>query len=318
VTLVRDGVDVIHACNPPDTLFVLGMLLRPFGVRFVFDQHDLCPEVYDARFPTGSGIARRGLLALERGSYRLADQVIVTNESYKQVALTRGGIGPSKVTVVRSGPDPASFRRGERDPGHAHGREYLCCYLGVMGPQDGVDLALRAIDVFVHHMKRTDTQFVFIGAGDRFDDLRALARELELDEFVDFTGRLPANDPELLSVLSSADIGLCPDPFNALNDASTMNKTLEYMAFELPVVAFDLHETRVSAREAAVYVTPNDVGEYARAIGDLLDDPDRRRSMGTSGRRRVEGELSWQHQVPALLSVYSRVVPLASPSTGTV
>jgi asparagine synthase (glutamine-hydrolysing) len=306
VAALREGFDVIQACNPPDTMFAIAALFRVRGVRFVFDQHDLCPEVYESRFPSGSKAIRRALLALERATYRTANHVIATNESYRQTALTRGHRRPGDVTVVRTGPDPGKLRRGPELAQWRHGRAHLCCYVGVMGPQDGVDLALRAAAVVVHELLRTDVQFVFVGAGDCYDMLRDLATSLKIDDFVDFTGRIP--DDELFSVLSTADLGLSPDPLNPLNDVSTMNKTMEYMAFELPVVAFDLHETRVSAGDAAVYVEPNDVQQYAEAIVTLLDKEDERASMGRYARRRVEDVLAWQRQLPEYLNVFEQTL----------
>jgi glycosyltransferase involved in cell wall biosynthesis len=301
----------MQACNPPDTFFALALLYKPFGKKFVFDQHDLCPEVYESRFPDGSGLVHRALLGLERATYATADHVISTNESYRAVAHDRGGVAQDDVTVVRTGPDPDRLRRGHSDETLKHGARYLCCYLGVMGPQDGVDLAIRSAAFVVHELRRTDIHFTFIGGGDSFDELRALAADLDLGDFVDFTGRV--SDDELFAVLSSADLGLCPDPKNPLNDVSTMNKTMEYMSFELPVVAFDLHETRVSADEAAAYVQPNDVELYGKTIVALLDDPSTRAEMGAFGRRRVVEKLAWHHQAEHYVSVYDRLSQPSEP-----
>ncbi len=300
-----EGFDVLQACNPPDTYFLLGALWKPAGKRFVFDQHDLCPEVYRSRFPDGSPWLERALRLLERATYRTADHVIVTNESYRHVARERGRVPAERVTVVRTGPDPERLRPVRPDPAWRHGRAHLLVYLGVMGPQDGVDLALEAMDRIVHHHGRDDVHLVLIGGGDCFDELQALAARLGLGAHVTFTGRVP--DDTVFSVLSSADVGLSPDPSNPLNDVSTMNKTMEYMAFRLPVVAFDLPETRVSAGEAASYVPPNDVDAYAKAVLELLDDEPRRRAMGAAGRRRVEEVLAWAHQAPGYVEVFRRL-----------
>jgi glycosyltransferase involved in cell wall biosynthesis len=227
------------------------------------------------------------------------------------VALGRGKVSASDVTVVRTGPDSSSLVRREPVDAWRAGRRFLCAYLGVMGPQDGVDIALRAAARLVD-AGRNDIQFVFIGSGDCFDELVSLASELGISEHVTFTGRAP--DETVFEIFSTADLGLSPDPLNPLNDVSTMNKTMEYMAFGLPVVAFDLVETRVSAADAAVYVRPNDVDAYARAIGDLLDDPERRGSMARSGRERVEQVLSWEHQRDAYVEVYRRLVAARQPS----
>ena len=299
-----EGFDVIQACNPPDTFWALALPFKLVGRRFVFDQHDLCPEVYESRFPDGSRALLGGLRLLERATYAVADHVISTNESYRATAMRRGNVASEDITVVRTGPDPDRLRRGESSPDWRRGRTYLCAYLGVMGPQDGVDLALRAVAEFARD-GRDDTQFVFMGKGDSTDELMELAKELEITDLVTFTGRIP--DEVVSEVLSTADLGLSPDPLNPLNDVSTMNKTMEYMAFELPVVAFDLKETRVSADGAATYVQPNDVAAYARAIGELLDDPERRRQMGQQGRQRVVDVLAWQHQAPRYVGAYEQL-----------
>jgi glycosyltransferase involved in cell wall biosynthesis len=298
---ISEGFDVIQACNPPDTYWALAAPFKLFGKPFVFDQHDLSPEVYASRFDDPSPIVRRILLILERATYAIADHVITTNESYRETAIDRGGVAPERVTIVRNGPDPVRFRKGSPVPSWRRGKRYLCAYLGMMGPQDGVDFAVRAVAA-IQRSGRDDVQFVFMGAGERFDSLVALADELGVAELTTFTGLVL--DETIFEVLSTADVGLCPDPLNPLNDVSTMMKTMEYMAFAVPVVAFDLKETRISAGSAAVYVRPNSVEEYAYAILQLLDDPERRASMGEVGRQRVEDELGWNHQVPKYVGVY--------------
>ena len=306
----------LQACNPPDIFWPIAMLLRLADrTRFVFDHHDLSPELYESRFPDGPKLPYRGLRALERRTHRTADQVISTNESYRQIAITRSGKSSSDVTVVRTGPDPERLRRGEPRPGLRRGRAHLAAYIGVMGPQDGVDIVLRAAAVVVHEFRRTDIAFTLIGSGDCFDELVALRDELKLTEHVEFTGRAP--DEAVTDILSTADVGLSPDPKNPLNDVSTMNKTMEYMAFELPVVAFDLRETRVSAGDAAVYVRPNDIRAYAEAIIELADDEGRRSLMGKLGRARVEQELAWGHQERAYVDVYRRLLAGTRRRPGT-
>ena len=303
----RGGFDVVQACNPPDIFWPLARLLRwTDGTRFVFDHHDLCPELYESRFVGGSRLAYQGLLALERRTFREADRVVSTNESYREVALRRGGKSPDEVTVVRTGPDADRLRAGPQDPSLRRGRRHLVAYLGVMGPQDGVDLALRAAHSIVHEQGRTDVSFLLMGAGDCHHDLVALRGELGLDEYVEMPGRVP--DDFVATALSTADLGLCPDPKNPLNDLSTMNKTMEYMSFGIPVVAFDLRETRVSAGAAAAYASPNDVTDLACTIVRLLDDPERRARMARLGRERVERELEWEHQRGAYLRVYADLV----------
>ena len=296
---------VIQACNPPDIFWPIALAFRLERTKFVFDHHDLCPELFLSRFENPPAIPRKGLLWLERRTFRTAKHVISTNESYRQVAIDRGGKSPDDVTVVRTGPDPERLKRGPADEELKRGRKYLATYIGVMGPQDGVDIAVRAADIIVREFGRDDIAFTLIGSGDSYDELVALRDELGLQGHVEFTGRAP--DELVTKIMSTADAGLSPDPKNPLNDVSTMNKTMEYMAFELPVVAFDLRETRVSAQDAAVYATPNDVHEYAKALVELLDDDAARAQLGKLGRARVEDELAWSHQERAYLAVYQRL-----------
>jgi glycosyltransferase involved in cell wall biosynthesis len=299
--------DVLQACNPPDIFWPIARWLRRRdGSRFVFDHHDLCPELYDSRFPNGNALPRRGLLALEKSTFRAADHVVATNTSYAEIAMRRGGKAPEEVTVVRTGPDHDSLRREDEVPALRRGRHHLVAYIGVMGPQDGVDLAVRAAAHVVHGLGRKDVAFTFMGAGDRYADLVALRDELGLQDHLELPGRVP--DRVVLDVLSTADIGLSPDPKNPLNDLSTMNKTLEYMAFGLPVVAFDLKETRVSAGEAALYVQSGDVPAYAAAIVTLLDDRAKREAMGNAGRLRIENNLGWPYQREAYVGVFDALV----------
>ena len=298
---------VIQACNPPDIFWPLALAFRALeGTRFVFDHHDLCPELFQSRFPSGPRLPYKGLLALERRTHRAADHVIATNDSYREIAMTRGGKRAHEVTVVRTGPDLLRLQRGEADPELRRGRRYLVAYIGVMGPQDGVDIAVRVADIVVNKFRRDDIAFTLIGSGDCFDDLVALRDELGLAGHVEFTGRAP--DELVVRIMSTADAGLSPDPKNPLNDVSTMNKTMEYMAFGLPVIAFDLRETRVSAGSAAVYVEPNDEHEYAEAVVALMDDEPRRAEMGKLARERVEQELAWGHQESAYLGVYQHLL----------
>jgi len=271
----------------------------------VYDQHDLCPELYRSRFASGPTLPYRALLIAERITYWLSAQVISTNESYRAIALHRGRKHEADVTVVRTGPDPNRMLPVEPDPTLRRGYRYLLVYIGVMGPQDGVDVALRAMHHIVHVLGRTDVAITLIGDGDAGADLRALATELDLDAYVHFTGR--ASDELVSRLLSTADIGLSPDPKNPLNDVSTMNKTMEYMAFELPVVAFDLVETRVSAADAADYAEPNQVDDYAITVVRLLEDDVRRKQMGIAGRRRVCDVLAWRHQADDYVGVYDRL-----------
>ena len=298
---------VLQACNPPDIFWPIARWLRRRdGTRFVFDHHDLCPELYDSRFPDGRPLPKRGLLALERRTFDTADHVVATNASYAEVAMRRGSKAPDDVTVVRTGPDQERLHRKAAVPELRRGRKHLVAYIGVMGPQDGVDLAVRAAAYIVRNLGREDISFTFMGAGDSHQQIVALRDELGLQDYVELPGRVP--DDTVVNVLSTAAVGLSPDPKNPLNDVSTMNKTLEYMAFELPVVAFDLKETRVSAGEAATYIASGDVGAYARAIVELLDDGDKRAAMGKAGRIRIEQELGWSYQRDLYVGVYDTIV----------
>jgi glycosyltransferase involved in cell wall biosynthesis len=298
---------VLQACNPPDIFWPIARWLRRRdGTRFVFDHHDLCPELYDSRFPDGRPLPKRGLLALEKATFHTADHVVATNASYAEVAMRRGSKAPDDVTVVRTGPDHERLHRKAAVPELRRGRKHLVAYIGVMGPQDGVDLAVRAAAHIVRNLGRKDIAFTFMGAGDSHQQIVAMRDELGLQDYVELPGRVP--DDTVVNVLSTAAVGLSPDPKNPLNDVSTMNKTLEYMAFELPVVAFDLKETRVSAGEAATYIASGDVGAYARAIVELLDDGDKRAAMGKVGRIRIEQELGWSYQRDLYVGVYDTIV----------
>ncbi|MGW0808380.1 glycosyltransferase family 4 protein [Nonomuraea sp. NPDC002799] len=295
-------VDVVHGCNPPDLFYLVARKLARKGTRFVFDQHDLVPELYLSRFGRGKDLLYRVVCGLERRTYDAAHVVIATNESYREVALTRGGKRPDEVFVVRSAPAVERFHQVPPDTSIKRGKPYLLCYLGVMGPQDGVDYALRALA----RLERQDWHAVFVGGGDTFDAMVALSGELGLADRVEFTGRIP--DEDLMRYLSTADVCLSPDPLNPLNDVSTMNKIMEYMAMAKPIVSFELREARVSAGEAALYAPANDEAEFAKLIAYLLDHPDERRRMGEIGQERVQGPLSWNESRKALIAAYSKVI----------
>lgn len=297
--------DVLQACNPPDTYWLLGALWKLRRRAYVFDQHDLCPEVYEARFGK-RGLLHRGLLLLEALTYRVADRVVSPNPAYREVALRRGRVPAERTAVVMSTPDPDLMRRGPAHPELRAGRSHLVCYVGIMGPQDGVDLLLAAIDAYVHDLGREDAQFALIGFGDDLENLRAECTRRGLDPWVTFTGRV--DHDELGRWLSTADLGVTPDPQNEFNHRSTMNKTLEYMAHEVPVVATDLRETRRCAADAAIYVSGNDPHESARAIAALLDDPTGRAEMGRAGRARIETELAWSLQARAYVATVDGLV----------
>jgi glycosyltransferase involved in cell wall biosynthesis len=308
----RGRFAVIQSCNPPDIFWPIGRVFRLLqGSRFVFDHHDLCPETYQSRFPDGSRVLYRGLRFLERCTVRSADHVISTNGSYRNVVMKRHKVRPESATVVRTGPDSTRLKCTNPEPELRRGRPHLVAYIGVMGPQDGVDIVLQIADIIVNRLHRKDISFTLMGSGDCFDQLLEMRDRLGLADYVELTGRVP--DETVAAILSTAAVGISPDPKNPLNDLSTMNKTMEYMAFGLPVVAFDLRETRASAADAGAYARPNDIDELAGVLIDLIDDDPRRRAMGAAGRSRVERELDWSHQAPAYLSVYER---LLNPSEG--
>jgi glycosyltransferase involved in cell wall biosynthesis len=298
---LRHRVDVIHVANPPDFFFALSGLLRRLGAATIFDQHDPSPELNLAQGGRRGGIIDRFLRWCESRTYRAADVVIATNDSMRDLAVGRGGVDPARVVVVRSSVDPTRTYRVDAAPGLKQGREFLVVYLGVMGPQDGLDLFVRMARAMADRMPGK-IRFIAVGDGSERRRARALATSLDLDDDMSFPGRLP--DDEVRAVLSTADVAVGPDPQNGFNELCTMNKTLEYMAMGVPVVAFDLTETRVSAADAAVYATPNDAADLARLAIQLLSEPDRGAWRGRLGQDRVAGALSWGNSVAALRRAY--------------
>jgi glycosyltransferase involved in cell wall biosynthesis len=306
LVFVRHGFDIVHAHNPPDTFVFIAAFYKLFGARFVFDHHDLSPEMYRARFSGGSRLIFRALVGLEQLSCRLADRVIATNESYKAVEMRRGCVPEGRITVVRNGPHLNRLRPVDPDPDLRQKGKTVIAYVGVIGFQDGVDYLLRALKHLIHDLRRTDFFCVLIGTGDALASLRLLAAELGLEEYVRLTGFI--SDAALLRYLSAADICVDPVPSNSFNDRSTMQKVMEYMALSKPIVAFDLPEHRFTAQQAALYVKPNDELEFARGLAQLMDDPERRQAMGSFGRQRVESALAWPYSVRALLEAYRAVL----------
>jgi glycosyltransferase involved in cell wall biosynthesis len=304
IALAGRGFDVIHACNPPDSFWLLGLFWRPFGKRFIFDHHDLSPEMYAAKFEREGGFFYKGLLWLERRSFRTAKIVITTNESHKRIAVERGGKHPDDVFVVRSGPDLKRFSRYEPDLRYHHGKAHLLVYLGEICKQDGVDHLVRAVKALRDELGRKDFFCMFVGGGPHQPAIKAYAEAEGIMDVANFTGRV--SDEALCRILSSATIGVDPDPKNPWSDKSTMNKVVEYMYFGLPVVAYDLHETRVSAAEAGIYAEANSEIALARAIDALLDDPAQQAAMAERGETRVRATLAWDHSVAPLLAAYDK------------
>lgn len=300
------GLDVLHACNPPETYFLLGGFFKLFGKRFLFDHHDLSPEMYLAKGGRPGGLLHRGLQWMERCTFAAADVVVAPNMSHRQIAMKRGGVPSERVFVVRSGPDLDRLRLLPPEPALKDGAAYLACYLGEMCPQDGVDYLLRAAEILVHQRDRQDIRFVLLGGGPSLQELKDLRNRLGLGPYVEFTGRV--SDDDLCRYLSTADLCLDPDPLTDWSDRSTMNKIMEYMAFGKPIVAFRLKENEFSAGEAARFVEPNNTPAFAEAIEDLLRDAPRRQRMGEAGRHRVETALAWEFSRAPLLAAYERVL----------
>ena len=307
---VKDGFSVIHAANPPDLLWLIAAPYRLFGKRFVFDHHDLVPELFEERFGRDRKLLLSVARLLERMSFRLASHVISTNESYRNVAIERGGKTLSDVTVVRNGPDPADFKDIEPDEQIRALARTVVGYLGNMNPQDGVDILLQAAAIIKEKHDHSNIGFVLVGGGSAFDSLVALRADLGLEEVVIMTGTIPWS--KVLSTLSATDICVQPDPPGGLNDHSTMNKLMEYMMLEKAVIAFDLPETRVSGGDAVVYVSGDSADALAATIMDLASDEQRRKSLGQKGYERVANNLAWHHQSPYLISVYQQLFPQAN------
>lgn len=299
------GFDVIQACNPPDNIFLIGALFKIFGKRFIFDHHDICPELFVAKFGARGRLYRLACF-LERMSFRVADVSIATNESYRQIAIERGRMDPDRVFVVRSGPKLERLRIMPPVPELKKGRKYLVGYVGVMGKQEGIDYLLRAAHYIIREKGRDDVHFGLVGGGTELDALVEYADELGVEQYVTFTGRV--SDDELLAMLNTADVCVNPDVANEMNDLSTMNKVMEYMALGKPQVQFDLREGRVSAGDASLYAERNNEIDFANKILELLDDAAARERMGELGKRRVENELQWRHQVAPLLAAYERAL----------
>lgn len=305
------GFDVIQACNPPDLIFLVAGFFKFFlGKRFVFDHHDINPELYEAKFGRRDFFYRL-MLTFERWSFRVADVSIATNESYRRIAVERGGMPHDRVFVVRSGPKLDRMKIMPPVESLKCGRRFLVGYVGVMGKQEGIDYLLRAVAHMVHRMGRRDVHFGLVGGGTSLEELKEYAKQLDVSEYVTFTGRVP--DASMLEMLNTADVCVNPDVANEMNDKSTMNKIMEYMALGKPIVQFDLTEGRYSAQRASLYAKRNDEIDLAERIVELLDDPEKRRQMGEFGRHRVQNELEWGFEVPKLLHAYEVVFAQSRP-----
>lgn len=303
--LFKHGFDTLHGCNPPDLIFLVAWQFKLLGRRYVFDHHDINPELYEAKF-NKRGMFWNLLRFTEWLTFKTANTVISTNESYRKIAIERGGKKPEDVFVVRSGPDLSRVKSVPPNPDLKNGRQFLVGYVGVMGEQEGIDLLLESARYLVLEQGRQDIQFCLVGGGPSLASLREMSAAYGLNDYVTFTGRAP--DQTLFEVLSTADVCVNPDRVNPMNDKSTMNKILEYMALGKAIVQFDVTEGRVSAQEASVYARANDARDFGDRIAELLADPERRATMGHLGRQRVETTLAWEYEIPRLIGAYRHVM----------
>lgn len=295
------GFDAIHACNPPDNIFLIGLFFKLFGKKFLFDHHDINPELYEAKFGR-KDFFYKIMLIWERWTFKTADISIATNESYKYIAVQRGGMDPKKVYIVRSGPNLKRLKIMPPSEDLKCGRKYLVGYVGVMGRQEGIDNLLRTAQYLIHTLRRSDIHFGLVGGGTELEAMKDYAKELKISDFVTFTGRV--SDEDMLSMLNTSDVCVNPDVANEMNDKSTMNKVMEYMALGKPIVQFDLTEGRISAQEASLYAAHNDEKDFANKIAQLLDNKEMRQTMGNYGRNRVIHKLAWEYEAPKLLEAY--------------
>ncbi|MCG8615349.1 MAG: glycosyltransferase family 4 protein [Desulfobacterales bacterium] len=303
--LWKNGFDIIQACNPPDNIFLIGLFYKLlFRKKFIFDHHDINPELYIAKFGR-KDFFYKIMLLWERLTFMTADLSIATNESYRKIAIERGKMDPDKVTVVRSGPSLERLRIVPPNLKWKNGRKFMVGYVGVMGQQEGIDHLLQAARILVFEKNRKDIQFVLIGGGTELEDMKALCNESGLDDFVTFTGRIP--DEPMVEALCSADVCVNPDIANDMNDKSTMNKIMEYMALRKAIVQYDLTEGRFSARKASMYAEKNNPGDMAEKIVYLLENPEVREEMADYGNRRVMEELHWGIEAPKYLGVYDKI-----------
>jgi glycosyltransferase involved in cell wall biosynthesis len=300
---LSQGFDVIQGCNPPDDIFLIALPFKLFGVRYIFDHHDVIPELYLSKY-SNKGILYKTQVLLEKLTYRFSDVVMATNASYRDIALKRGGIAPEDVFIVRNGPDLDTFKPVLPNPALKYGKPYLVGYVGTMSDQEGLDILLDVADQ-LKRSGRTDIHFTCVGGGPALASLRRMVQDKDLGDTVNFTGRVSFND--LLEILSTADVCVNPDRPCEMNDVSTMIKIMEYMALAKPIVQFDLREGRFSAQQASLYAdTQNQVSDFAAKITWLIDNPTERKKMGEFGRRRVEKELAWEYSVQNLLAAYER------------
>ena len=300
---LRRGFHVMQGCNPPDNIFLIALPFKLLGVKYIFDHHDANPELYFSKYEK-QGFFYRAQVWLEKQTFRFSDVAMSTNESYKELAVTRGGLAPEDVFVVRNGPDLETFRAVPPNPALKYGKPYLVGYVGTMSIQEGLDILLD-VALYIRNSGRRDVHFTCVGGGPGLAGLRQMVKDKNLEDTVNFTGRVP--DQQLLDILSTADVCVNPDKPCTMNDISTMIKIMEYMALSKPIVQFDLKEGRRSAQDSSLYSDNHDlVPDFAAKILWLLEHPEERRKMGEFGRRRVENELAWEYSVANLLAAYQR------------
>jgi len=308
---LRHGFDVIQGCNPPDDIFLIALPFKVLGIKYIFDHHDATPELYLSKYGK-RGFLYSLLLWLEKMTYRLSDAVMATNNSYKELAITRGRVAPDKVFVVRNGPEPRTFKAVPPNPALKDGKRYLIGYVGVMNVQDGLDILIDVAQ-YIKNLGRQDIRFVCVGSGPELETLREIVVEKDLVGTIHFTGRV--SDQELLEILSTAEVCVNPDRPCEMNDISTMIKIMEYMALSKPIVQFDSKEGKFSAQEASLYADRHDrEADFAKKVLWLLDRPEERKRMGEFGRRRIEKELAWEYSVQHLLAAYERVFSKRQPT----
>lgn len=304
---LRHRIDVVHICNPPDLLFLAALPLVAAGARLIYDHHDAAPELMMAKGQPENGLLVRLMKLCERMTYRCAHVSIETNESFREIALRRGRMRPADVFVVRSAPSLSRFEGAQPDEAWRHGRKHMVGYLGIMGSQDGLDYLIDAADLIISEWRRDDIQFVLAGGGPELPRLQERVNGLGIADYVEFTG-LVSSGQRLGSMICTADVCVAPDEANRMNDISTMNKIVEYMALGRPIVQFDLREGRVSAGPASLYAKRNDVSSLAEAIVRVIDDQELGARLGQLGRERFRASLSWEAQVPQLLAAYQRAL----------
>jgi glycosyltransferase involved in cell wall biosynthesis len=296
---------VIQGCNPPDLIFLIALFYKFFGVKYVFDHHDINPELYISKYDK-KDLFYKFLLLAERLTFATANYSIATNESYKEIAIKRGKMPPERVQAVRSGPKLDRLKPGNGNIKYKKGREFLIGYVGVIGSQEGLDLLLESAEFITTNRK--DVQFAIIGDGTELSKIKELARKMELDDYIDFYGTV--DDLIMVEILNTADICVNPDTPTEMNNLSTMNKIMEYMALKKPIVQFDLKEGRLSAQEASLYADNTSTKDFADKIIWLLDNKEERIKMGECGYERIINNLSWNYESQKLSNLYQKVLTL--------